>query len=346
MTSTTSRPWARRPAQALLAAALGLAGIAAHAQDGRPVLRVSAQNKDALETFRESGVLNDAPYRVSWSLLPTATEESAALLANSVDLNVMQGTISVTLQQGSSRESWAGGKAPVTIIAAHSPRDDANYKSMVTIVKPDGPIRQASDLKGRSITFKEGGNMYTQALLSVEHGGLKASDVRLVNLSPADGLVAFRSGSVDALTNNPGRLKPLLDTGRARLLLTNTEVGFPASTATVVRTADLNDPRKVEIFRDFVIRIQQWNDWKATHTADVEKILVDITHLKPDDAAYNARASISDVVIVDDAFFKTEQHIADVVAQAGGIPKPVDVRIQYDTRFNDDIARARKLNRP
>lgn len=347
-TPFSDRAKAGRLTRRLLLASAAIAGFAAvsmasaFAQDSRPVLRVSTQNKDTLELWKASGVSDDAPYRIEWSLLPTATEESAALLANSVDLNVTQGTISVTLQQANSREPWTDGKAPVTVIAAHSPRDPDNYKTMVTIVHPDGPIKEPKDLKGRSITAKEGGNMYTQAMLSIEHAGLDASEVNFINLNPGDGLVAFRSGKVDALSNNPGRLTPLINSGKARVLLTNTDVGFPSSTATVVRTADLKDPAKVEIFRDFVLRIQKWNDWKANNVEIVEKVLVEATHLKPEDAAYYARANVNNVVVLDEEFFKVEQRIADVVAKAGGIPKKVDVRIQYDTRFNDDIARQRQ----
>ncbi len=332
--------------KALLAAALllGAGGSASMAQSSsgdKPLLRVSAQSKEQIETLKASGVAEGAPYRIEWFLLATATDESAALLANSVDLNVRQGTISVTLQQGNSKEPWADGKAPVTIIAAHTTRDPASHKSMVTIVHPDGPIKEPKDLKGRSITFKEGGNMNTQALLSIKQAGLQASDVKLINLNPADGLVAFRTGKVDALTNSPAKLKQLIDSGKARILYTNTDVGFPASTATVVRTADLKDPAKVEIFRDFVGRIQQWYDWIAANPAAAEKIFIDVAHLKPDDAAYHVGTSIASIDLVDEAFLANEQRIADVVAEAGGIAKKVDVRLQYDTRFNDDIARLR-----
>ena len=229
------------------------------------------------------------------------------------------------------------------IIAAHSPRDPANYKTMVTIVHADGPIKEPKDLKGRSITFKEGGNMYTQGILSIDHAGLSASDVKIVNLNPADGLVAFRSGQVDALSNNPGRLTPLIASGKARVLLTNTDVGFPSSTATVVRTADLDDPAKVEVFRDFVKRVQLWNDWKGANPEEVEKILVEVTHLKREDASYYARAYVANVDVVDDAFLDNEQRIADILTKAGGIPRKVDVRLHFDTRFNADIASVRKI---
>jgi sulfonate transport system substrate-binding protein len=326
-----------------LAALVAGTALPAVAQE-KPLLRVSAQNKDTLETFRVSGVADDAPYRIEWILLPTATEESAALLANTVDLNIQQGAVSVTLQQANAKESWAGGKAPVTIISAQSPPDPDKNKTMVTIVDADGPIKEGKDLKGRSITFKEGGNMNTQALLSIKQAGLKAGDVRLVNLSQPDGLVAFRTGKVDALANNPGRLQPLLKTGKARILYTNTDVGFPASTATVVRTGDLADPAKVAIFRDFVLRIQKWNDWKAANPEKFEQVLIESTHLKPDDAKYAVQNGVSDVVALDDAFLKTEQRIADVLAEMGGIPKQVDISLQYDTRFNDDVVKQRKLS--
>jgi sulfonate transport system substrate-binding protein len=300
--------------------------------------------KDAIETFARSGVLADAPYRVEWSLLATATDETASLLANTTDLALSEGTVSVTLQQGGSQKSWADGQAPVTIIAAYLPRDSEHYKSMVTLVRADGPIHTPSDLKGHSITFKKGGNMYTQALLSVKKAGLSPSDVNFVDLNPAEGLVAFRSGQVDALTNSPALVQNLVDSGKARVLLTNTDVDFPAGLATVVRSADVKDPARAATIRDFIHRVRSWNDWKASHTAEVERVLVEVDHLKPDIAAYQARADINDAVIVDAKFLALEQRIADAVFEAGGIAHRVDVSLQYNTSLNADIAAARPGN--
>ena len=319
----------------LLAVALPIG--AAHAAEP-PVLRVSTQMKDYIETFALSGALNDAPYRVEWSLLGTATDETASLLANTTDLALAEGTVSVTLQQGGSQKSWADGQAPVTIIAAYVPRDSVHYKSMVTLVRADGPIHTPSDLKGHSITFKKGGNMNTQALLSVKKGGLTPQDVTFVELNPAEGLVAFRSGQVDALTNGPALVQNLVDSGKARVLLTNTDVDFPAGLATVVRTADLKDAAREATIRDFFHRVRRWNDWKASHEAEVEKVLIQTNHLKPETAAYLARADINDPVQVDSAFLATEQRIADALFEAAGIPRRVDVSLQYDTRLNADIA--------
>jgi sulfonate transport system substrate-binding protein len=302
-----------------------------------PVLRVSTQMKDYIETFALSGVLNDAPYRVEWSLLGTATDETASLLANTTDIALSEGTVSVTLQQGGSQKSWADGQAPVTIVAAYVPRDSVHYKSMVTLVRADGPIHTPSDLKGHSITFKKGGNMNTQALLSVKKGGLTPRDVTFVELSPAEGLVAFRSGQVDALTNGPALVQSLVDSGKARVLLTNTDVDFPAGLATVVRTADLKDGAREQTIRDFFRRVRRWNDWKASHPEEVERVLIQTSHLKPEVAAYLARADINDAVAVDAAFLATEQRIADAVFEAGGIPRRVDVSLQYDTRLNAEI---------
>jgi sulfonate transport system substrate-binding protein len=303
-----------------------------------PVLRISTQMKDYIETFAQSGVLKDAPYRVEWSLLVTATDETASLLANTTDLAIAEGTVSVTLQQGGSQKSWADGQAPVTIITAYVPRDSEHYNSMVTLVAANSPIHTPADLKGHSLTFKKGGNMNTQTLLAVKKGGLSPKDVSFVELSPAEGLVAFRSGQVDALTNSPAVVQNLVDSGRARVLLTNTDVDFPAGLATVVRTADLKDPAREAIFRDFIRRVRRWNDWKVTHTAEVERVLVETNHLKPEVAAYQARADINDPVVVDAAFLATEQRIADAVFEAGGIAHRVDVSLQYDTRLNADIA--------
>ena len=103
---TIAHPSRRGAVGLSIAAALALSiPASARAQtDNRPVIRVSTQNKDSLELFKASKVLDDAPYRVEWSLLPTATEESAALLANAVDINVTQGTVSVALQQGNAKE--------------------------------------------------------------------------------------------------------------------------------------------------------------------------------------------------------------------------------------------------
>ncbi len=313
------------------------------AADNRPVWHVSMQHKDQMDSWIASGVLKDAPYRIVWVLLATASDENAALLAGNTDAALAEGSVSVTLQQAGSTRSWADGGAPVTIIAAQTPREGADYKTMVTIVKADGPIKQPSDLRGHSITFKKGGNMYTQAVLTVKQAGIPFPDVKFVDLDPSQALVAFRTGQVDALANNPALLKSLTDSGKARVLYTNTDLGFPSSNAAVVRTGDLKDPAKAALFRDFVKRIQLWNDWKAAHIDAFTKIVMEDNHLTAEVAEYGAHAQIYDVDVVDASYFATEQRIADALYEAGGIPKKVDVRLQYDTRFNADIAAVRKL---
>lgn len=326
-----------RHAFKVLTALLMMAPVPALAE--LPILRVSVQLKDYIETWELSGVSKDAPYRLEWSVLGTATDETASLLARTTDVALGEGTVSVTLQHGGSSQSWADGKAPVAIVGAFVPRDPVNYKSMITIVRVDSPIKTAADLKGKSLTFKKGGNMYTQSVLAVKKGGLKFSEVTPVDLSPPDGLVAFRSGQVDVLTNSPGQVKSLIDDGKARILLSNTDVGFPAGIATVVRTADLKDPARTALLRDFVQRIRLWNDWKANHPNEVQKVLEASLHLRPEVAAFQARADVNDQVVVDETFLASEQLIADALAEAGGIPKTIDVHRQYDLRFNDDAAK-------
>ena len=148
----------------------------------------------------------------------------------------------------------------------------------------------------------------------------------------------FLSGLRIALTNGPALVQSLVDSGKPRVLLTNTDVDFPAGLATVVRTADLKDASREATIRDFFHRVRRWNDWKASHEAEVEKVLIQTNHLKPETAAYLARADINDPVQVDAAFLATEQRIADALFEAAGIPRRVDVSLQYDTRLNADIA--------
>ncbi len=66
----------------------------------------------------------------------------------------------------------------------------------------------------------------------------------------------FLSGLRIALTNGPALVQSLVDSGKPRVLLTNTDVDFPAGLATVVRTADLKDAAREATIRDFFHRVR------------------------------------------------------------------------------------------
>ena len=62
------------------------------------------------------------------------------------------------------------------------------------LVKKDSPLKQAAQLKGKSIAVAQGSSAHYQLVASLKKAGLTLKDVTVNYLQPADALAAFTRG--------------------------------------------------------------------------------------------------------------------------------------------------------
>jgi aliphatic sulfonates family ABC transporter substrate-binding protein len=66
------------------------------------------------------------------------------------------------------------------------------------VVKNDSPVQKVTDLKGKKVATIKATLPHFYLLKALERGGMKASDIELINMKPPDSEQALRSGQIDA----------------------------------------------------------------------------------------------------------------------------------------------------
>ncbi|MFK0227309.1 glycine betaine ABC transporter substrate-binding protein [Streptomyces sp. NPDC090303] len=122
---------------------------------------------------------------VSWVKFDSGGDVNTAVIAGAVDLGLL-GSSPVT--KGLS----APLDIPYKVLWIH----DLIGDNEALVAKKD--IASVAALKGRKIATPFGSTSHYSLLVALESAGLKASDVKLVDLQPQDALAAWQRGDIDA----------------------------------------------------------------------------------------------------------------------------------------------------
>lgn len=191
--------------------------------------------------------------------------------AAGIDLKVNEGRGSVQVAQlvGTGRDPFgfassdavmrgAGAGLPVVSIANLMP-----VMGQALYVRTNSPIRELSDLKGKSIAVTPGGTNEALLPLLLEGAGLKISDVRQVSADPTAKVRVFLNGEVDAMIATAWALSLFEAGGGARAFVYSDHdvriVGYNIITS---REMIAQDPDLVRRFVDATL--QSW-DYARTH---------------------------------------------------------------------------------
>ena len=152
-------------------------------------LRIGWQTGDVqvlLSYADKSGLFSRAGLKYSMHPFPAGPAMLPAIAANEVDIAWMGEFPAVT---------GYANKIPLTIFMI-----EQEFKSHIRlVVQPDSGIRTLADLRGKKIGVTFGSSGHNHILIALEKGGLKASDVTLVNLQPGHMPGAFVTKAVDAV---------------------------------------------------------------------------------------------------------------------------------------------------
>jgi sulfonate transport system substrate-binding protein len=309
------RPSFSVPIKVLLAAALTLGALAAHA---RETVRISYQRSSVLLTLlKQNGTLEKklAPLGVdvTWHEL-NGNALLVALNTGSVDIHADVADAYAVFTQAAH--------APLTYFA----KETSAPTAQAVLVPADSPIRQVADLKGRKIAVLKGAGAHYLLLTALKAAGLKPSDVDLRFLEPQDGATAFSTGAVDALSIWDPLLGAQLQGGKARVLVDGRGVdgkGFVEYSRyyTVTSTYAKDHPQVLKIVFD---ELRAAGRWVKAHPKEAAERLSPVWGNVPVATVeqVNARRSY-EIVPVQREQLAEQQRIADTFREAGLIPQPL-----------------------
>jgi sulfonate transport system substrate-binding protein len=210
-------------------------------------------------------------------------------------------------------------------------------------VRPGLKLARLEDFRGKRIGYAEGTARQPFVLNALKLAGLTRKDVTFIPLRSADFPDAIRSGQIDvAALNEPHFSRYLADyTDRGASALPASEVARLPRGISYLYAGDaaLNSPAKTAAIADFVAHWIAAIRWSKTHRdAWVETYYVKRQELSPADGNKIEDAAGEITFPPLSSLIDKQQAIADLIYDAGDLPGRLDVRQEFDLRFDKVIA--------
>ncbi|MCU1488494.1 MAG: aliphatic sulfonates family transporter, periplasmic ligand-binding protein [Actinomycetia bacterium] len=321
---------------ALLLAACGSDGGSTSAAVGAPAaadaatdlsgvtLRVGDQANLAKTLLEASGQGADLPYDIEWSTFAAGPPLLEAVNAGAVDIGGVGDAPPIFA---------AAGGAGITIVGASTSKDPE--QSAQAIVVPKGsPIRTVGDLKGKRVAVAEGSSAHWLLLATLKDAGLTFDDIQPKYLLPPDGLAAFSGGDVDAWAIWDPFLS-LAEQKQGGTILTNGVGLVRGFSFQVARTKALADPKLSAAIDDYLGRLAKANEWAIGHKEAWAAKYAELTTLPLPIVTTTLKRFEAVAVPIDDDVIAAEQEEADAFAEAGLIPKHIDIASIVDDRLKE-----------
>jgi sulfonate transport system substrate-binding protein len=305
---------------------IGLAAtplLARRAAADTVVLRAGDQKGGTQSVMKAAGVLEGLPYRLDWSQFAAAAPLLEALNAGAVDL-AFAGDAPTTFALA------AGVQARIV-----SPIRTSGAGTAI-LVPPTSPIRTIADLRGRSIATNRGSIGHALVLAVIEAQGWKASDIRLVNLLPAEANAAFSTGSVDAWCSWGVYVAQARLADGARIVVDGGN-GLLTGLSYLVATDEAIARRRAALL-DFTRRLAAARHWAKAHPEDYARVLATEIGVSQPVARLVFDTETPWPVPIDATVIADEQKTADRYLAAGLIRTRLDAPRLFDASFNEALS--------
>ncbi|MBB3221273.1 ABC transporter substrate-binding protein [Pseudoduganella umbonata] len=207
-----------------------------------------------------------ANVRLVW--FPNYSDSVAALSSGQLDANA---------------QTWSDTMTPlsrnlnvkVVLVNDNSAGNDA------LMVNPK--IRSFADLKGKTVALEHFSVSHFVLVNALARHGMKASDVKLVNLGAADAAAAFMTGRVDAAVVWNPWIARIQASGKGKALFTSKDMPGMVADLLVAHGKALGDKTKRA---DLVGMIKAWMETEAfirTNQAEALQIMSKVVGMKPDE---------------------------------------------------------------
>jgi sulfonate transport system substrate-binding protein len=293
-------------------------------------LVVGDQNEVLQTLFAASGQQAKLAAKIGYANFLGGPAILEAFRANALDLATVGNTPPIQAQA-------AGERIPIVAAVLSSGPDYG------IALRPGLKLSRLEDLRGRRIGYAEGTARQPYVLRALKLAGLTRKDVTLVPLRAADFPDAIRSGQIDvAALNEPHFSRYIADyADRGAGALPDSEIARMPHGLSYLYAGDaaLRSPAKTAAVADFVARWIAAVRWSKAHRDE----WVDAYYVR------RQRLSAADGRKIEDAAAEVsfpllrmligqQQALADLIYDAGDLPKRLDVREEFDFRFDAVIA--------
>jgi sulfonate transport system substrate-binding protein len=296
----------------------------------RTVLRVGDQLDYLKTVLKLAGEDHDFPYKVEYSAFVGGPPMLQAFQAEAIDVGFV-GSTPLIFAQAAGQDitavaGWATKNGPYRLVTAPGVKD----------------IKGWTDLKGKKVTFQQGTAAEAALLQALDKVGLKLSDVTPVNLPITQASAALQSGSADAallvepltsvfLSSNPdGKVvaKANAITDRSNFFIATDDV--------------LGDKAQSAALADYISRLVRSFAYTSAHPEAVAQAVYVNQYKLPLERGLELvkENGGTSFVTLPGEVLKAQQKLADLFYEAGEIPTKVNVKKEFDTRFNAVVAAA------
>jgi sulfonate transport system substrate-binding protein len=320
--------WSRRGFLGATAACGLLLTACSRGEAGRPRLRVSVTGKGEGDTrllFKAAGIEPEG-FDLHYSEFQSGHLVVEALNGGSLDYGGMS-EIPPIFAAASTIQSFR------QIAVAHG---DVN--NQVVLVPKGSKARSIADLNGKRVGYVRATTTQYFLIRMLEEAGLGWDDIIPVAMGVSDGAAAFSQGSLDAWAIYGFPIQRAVATEGARIL--RTAYGILSGNYLVAAHVDtLADPDKARLIGDYLGLVQKAYGWAVAHQHEWAGIIAQdigvprayvVDQFQRKSASYELRA-------VTEAAIASQQQVADLFFKQGLLPKAVDVRPLWDSRFNSVI---------
>lgn len=272
--------------------AAGSSGASAGSSGGSGkgvTLRFSWQTADFPALFKESGLFNNTPYTVKYSVIAGPAAQIAALDGNQIDLGEA-GDNSGAFQIANSPNTPTKSNIPLQGVAVTwFPDAPLGYPGPTLYVTKASHITSLAGLKGHSVGYNQGGNIQAGYVSALAKAGLSGSDVKPVTFqSNPEAANAFDAGHLDAVVSQYANVYPELQSGKAVRLATRQQLDEIGGDGWLATTSALRNPAKLKAIKDFFSRVKKFFDvWYPNHESDVLKVYEKVLDETPEVAKIN-----------------------------------------------------------
>ncbi|MBC8137267.1 MAG: aliphatic sulfonate ABC transporter substrate-binding protein [Fibrella sp.] len=286
----------------------------------RQVIRIGYQKSGAMDVLRLKGDLEKklAPLGVGveWINFAAGPQTLEALAVGSVDFSSM-GDAPLIFAQAAN--------IPLVYVANTPPGDGA---SRAILVPPDSKIRSITDLKGKRIGIQKGTGTHNFLVQALSKGRVPYSAIRPQYLAPADGRVAFESGTIDAWAIWDPYLAAAEQDMKARVIVDGSGIISAGGFYVSIRPFAVNHP---EWIRVTLTEIEKASIWSRDHPHEAAVLLAPSMGVSVDKLeAIQKRTRKGKRYIgyrpIDDEVVRTQQEVAENFYRIGLLPRKVDVK--------------------
>ncbi|WP_107657631.1 ABC transporter substrate-binding protein [Nocardia suismassiliense] len=284
-------------------------------------VRAGDQKGTGLQALLTAAGEGETPYKISWSQYQAGPPMLEAINSGAVDIGGVGNAPPIFA---------AAAKSAIKIVSAYQAGKDGQG----IVVPKDSPLRSPEELRGKKIAVTKGSSAHAHLLAVLSKAGIKWDQIEPQYLQPPDALAALTTGRVDAWAIWDPYTAQAEQQANARILVSGN--GYVTGDAFYVAgDKALGSKATAAALRDLLARIARAHAWVNTHPEQWAKTYAELTGLPYDVALTVVNRGPYQDHPLDAAAIAAEQGVADAFADAGLIPRKVNIADYTDTRFND-----------